>query len=242
VSHVPGNFAGRRESGGTIGVIGSDLARYADFVAALTILGKPEDTRLIYTRTVDIVGNCNTICRNYRGGWVLFLGDDHTFDPTLLVNLLEHEVDVVVPLCLKRTPPFDPVVYGGQNEDGLYYAAELPEHGLTEIHAAGSAGMLVRRHVFEAIEDPWFESHGGLNEDLTFCAKVREAGFRIWCDVDTRLGHLATHQVWPAFRDGRWHADLVLDPHTTLPVKRMLKGEVPPPPEPRVKVEPGRRW
>jgi len=227
MSRVPGTFAGRRvERGGTIGVIGGDLGRYADFTAALCILGKPDDTRLIYTRTVDVVGNCNTICRNYRGDWVWFIGDDHTFDPDVMIRLLEHEVDVVVPLCLKRTPPFDPVVYGGQNEEGLYYGAELPEHGLTEIHAAGSAGMLVRRYVLEAIDDPWFESHGGLNEDLTFCQKVREAGFEIWCDVDTRLGHIATHQVWPAFREGRWHPDIVLDPTLTLPLRRTLAHEV----------------
>jgi hypothetical protein len=224
MSRVPGTYAGRRvPKGGTIGVIGSDLARYADFTAALCILGKPDDTRLIYTRTVDVVGNCNTICRNYRGDHVWLLGDDHTFDPDSYLRLLAHEVDVVVPLCLKRTPPYDPVVYGGQNEDGLYYTAELEEHGLQPIWAAGSAGMLIRRHVLEAIADPWFESYGGLNEDLEFCRKVREAGFQIWCDADVRLGHIATHQVWPAYRDGRWQPDLVMDPTLTLPLKRTLK-------------------
>jgi len=223
MTRVPGTFLGQPPlPGGTIGVIGSELARYADFVAALTILGKPEDTRLIYTRTVDVVGNCNTICRNFRGEHVLFLGDDHTFDPDLYLRLLAWDVDVVVPLCLKRTPPYDPVVYGGQNERGEYYGADLPSHGLTEVYAAGSAGMLVRRHVLEAIADPWFESHGGLNEDLTFCQKVREAGFRIWCDVDTRIGHMSIHQIWPVHRDGGWHADLVVDSRLTLPLKRTI--------------------
>jgi hypothetical protein len=223
MSRVPGTYAGRRNPrDGTIGVIGSELARYADFVAALTILGKPDDTRLIYTRTVDIVGNCNTICRNYRGEWIWIIGDDHTFDPDILFRLLEHEVDVVVPLCLKRSPPYDPVVYGGQNERGEYFGAELPAEGLVEIYAAGSAGMLVRRHVLEAIDDPWFESYGGLNEDLEFCRKVRDSGHRIWCDVDCCLGHISTHAVWPAYRDGGWHADLVVDPRLTLPLRRTI--------------------
>jgi GT2 family glycosyltransferase len=215
-------------SGGTIGVISGDLARYADFCAALTILGKPDGTRLIWTKSVDVVGNCNTICRNYKGDWVWFIGDDHVFNPDLIIRLLEHEVDVVVPLCLKRTPPYDPVVYGRQNMKGEYVGADLPETGLTEIYAAGSAGMLVRREVFEAIDDPWFESHGGLNEDLTFCAKIRAAGFKIWCDVDTLLGHMANHTVWPAYRDGGWHTDIQFDPTLRLPLRRELVEDLVP--------------
>jgi hypothetical protein len=209
--------------GGTIGVISGDLARYSDFSQALAILGKPDGTRLIWTKSVDVVGNCNTICRNYKGGWVWMLGDDHVFDPDILVRLLQHEVGVVVPLCLKRTPPYDPVVYGRQNELGEYVGADLPRGGMARVHAAGSAGMLIRSEVLDAIDDPWFESHGGLNEDLTFCAKVREAGFELWCDVDCHLGHMAPHTVWPAFRENGWHADIQLDPTLRLPLRREVK-------------------
>lgn len=231
MGRVPGTYTGRNGgvSGGTIGIISGARTCYPDFGRALTICAKPDDTRLIWTESSDIVGNCNTICRNYRGDWIWFLGDDHVFDPDLLPRLLERNVDVVVPLCLKRTPPYDPVVYGGQNGRGEYYVADLPGGGITEVHAAGSAGMLVRRHVLEAIGDPWFESHGGLNEDLTFCAKVREAGFRIWCDVDCRLGHLSTHTVWPARRDGGWHADIELDRRLMLPLRRQLARDAPVP-------------
>jgi hypothetical protein len=211
---------------GTIGVTSGDLTRYADFCASLTILGKPEGTRLIWTKSVDVVTNCNVICRNFIGDWVWFIGDDHVFDPDLLIRLLEHEVDVIVPLCLKRSPPYDPVVYGRQNMQGEYVGADLPESGLTEIYAAGSAGMLIRRNVLEAIPDPWFEQHGGLNEDLTFFAKVRDAGFRIWCDVECLLGHMAPHTVWPAYREGGWHADIQLDPSLRLPLRRELKEPV----------------
>jgi len=223
VSRVPGTLSGRPPSGGTIGIISGSRTCLPAFTRSLTISAKPDDTRLIWGEGSDIVGQCNQICRNYRGGWVWFMGDDHVFQPDLLPRLLEHQVDVVVPLCLKRTPPFDPVVYGGQNELDQYYVADLPQTGLAEVYAAGSAGMLVRSHVLRAIEDPWFESHGGMNEDLTFCAKVREAGFRIWCDVDCLLGHLSGHTVWPARRDDGWHADLEIDRSLVLPIVRRLK-------------------
>ena len=228
MSRLPGTYKTNAQ-GGTIGVLSGSRTCYPAFARALAICGKPDGTRLIWAESSDIVGNCNSICRNYRGDFVVFLGDDHVFDPDWLLRLLAHNVDVVVPLCLKRTPPYDPVVYGGQNEKGEYFVADLPGGGLAEVYAAGSAGMLVRRHVLEAIDDPWFESHGGLNEDLTFCAKIRDAGFRIWCDVDTRLGHLNSYTVWPARRDGGWHADLDMGNSTVIPVRRQLVG---PPPVP----------
>ena len=44
--------------------------------------------------------------------------------------------------------------------------AQLPEHGLHEVHAAGLGRDADPPPVLDAIGDPWFESHGGLNEDL----------------------------------------------------------------------------
>ena len=74
-----------------------------------------------------------------------------------------------------------PVVNGGElpeDDDGMVWqvAADLPEDDLTEIWSAGSAGMLVKRHVFDAVGDPWFTPAPdaiGLNEDINFCRKVR---------------------------------------------------------------------
>lgn len=229
MGRVPGTFTGRVASaGGTIGILSGSRTCYPSFGRALAICGKPDGTRLIWTESSDIVGNCNTICRNYRGEWVWFLGDDHVFDPDILIRLLARDVDVVVPLCLKRTPPYDPVVYGGQNDQGEYFVADLPGTGLAEVYACGSAGMLVRGHVLDAIDDPWFESHGGLNEDLTFCAKVRDAGFPIFCDVDVQIGHLNTYTVWPRWDEG-WNAGLDVGNGTTIPVRRTLVGTPPVP-------------
>lgn len=209
---------------GTIGVVTGELSRYADFTAALTILGKPDGTRLIMTKSLNVVTNCNQICRKYQGDWVWIIGDDHVFDPDILLRLLSHDVDVVVPLCLKRVPPFDPVVYEGQTADGHYYCSpDLPENELTEIFAAGSAGMLIRAHVLDHVADPWFE---GPAEDLNFCAKVRDAGFRIWCDTGTLLGHMHPYTIWPAYRDGSWHANAVLAPNVVLPLQRVLREPV----------------
>jgi len=210
---------------GTIGVFSGELC-HSDFAVALMHHQTPPGAKLIWTKSVDIVGNMNSMVRKMEGDWLWVLGTDHVMDFDLLPRLLEHDVDVVVPLCLKRSPPYDPVVYSHQNEDGDYVGyTDLPETGLVPIHAAGSAGMLIRRHVLDALEDPVFESHGGLNEDLTFCAKVRDAGFGIWCDVDAKLGHIGSLSVWPVFRGEEWAIDLNLGNTIVMPMRRFVKAE-----------------
>jgi hypothetical protein len=209
-------------------VLSSELARYADFSVALMHLHKPEGATLAWSTGSDIVGSMNTLCRAARGDWLWILGDDHVFAPGLLLQLLAHEVDVVVPLCLKRAPPYDAVVYSHQNEDGLYVGDnDLPEHGLTEVHAAGSAGMLLSRRVLDTLEDPIFETDGGgMNEDLVLCRKLRAAGFQIWCDVDARLGHIGLVSVWPQHVDGEWKIALNLGNGETLTLNRYVREEV----------------
>ena len=74
--------------------------------------------------------------------------------------------------------------------------------------------MLIKRKVLETIPDPWWETHTawpkGLppissTEDLDFCKKVREAGFRIFCNLDAPIGHITPMIVWPSRRtDGSW--------------------------------------
>ena len=82
----------RQRGGGTIGVISSDLGRYSDFSLSMCVLLKPEDARIIWTKSVDVVGNCNQICRKMLGEWLWLMGDDHVFNPDILVRLLEHNV------------------------------------------------------------------------------------------------------------------------------------------------------
>lgn len=235
MSRVPGTYKNRDNElnpddfpPGTVGVVGSDLARYSEFAISLSgVTAKlPPGSKLIWTRSVDVSGNCNQIIRDMKGEWVWIMGDDHVFPPETLLRLLAHDVDVVVPHCLKRTPPWPPVVYSHQDEDGWYVAADLPLEGLTEVHAAGSAGMLIKKHVLDALEDPWFRpapDAAGLNEDLYFCQKVREAGFTIYCDPAVAIGHIALHTVWPGPTDEGWETHLAHDANTVLSMPSIVK-------------------
>lgn len=203
---------------GTIAVPCADLARYSAFWTDLHFLNT--DHTLAIVRGMDVTSNLNTIFREMlEGDWVWIMGDDHTFDKDILNRLLERDVDVVVPMCAKKSPPFnlvsfkseEMVVYESDGKEYPHYTyvtpADLPtEGGLMKVHAVGSAGMLVRRHVIDAIGDPWFENSTGtvINDDLEFCRKIRDAGFDIWLDTDEHLGHIGHFTVYPSRRDDSW--------------------------------------
>lgn len=205
-----------KPAGVLIGVISGEFSRFSIFAQCLIgAMGRlPPGSGLTWAQSVDVAGNCNMLVRrlleeNYSH--LFILGDDHTFEPDIIVRLLEHDADVIVPHCLKRYPPWMTVVFSHQNEDGHFVKATLPETGPVDIWAAGSAGMLIRRDVLEALDDPWFQSKpggGGLNEDLFFCEKVRDAGFTIQCDPQVLLGHLSLHTIRPVWEDGQWHTQI----------------------------------
>lgn len=193
---------------GTIGISSRFALTYVDFASTLLQLIRPADTRVIWPQGADVTGQFNHIANEMSGDWLWIMGDDHVFHPSILVSLLARNLDVVVPLCLKKQAPFEPVVYSGEEErDGKtwYVHANLPPSGLHEIYAAGSAGMLIRKHVLDALPRPIFQTSGHQqDEDLVLCRKIREAGFKIYCDVDQRLGHLGFFGVYPMWQGDRF--------------------------------------
>jgi hypothetical protein len=192
-----------RPVGGTVGVVASEAARYTQFAVALSGLEMPGDSVLRWVISGDRVSGQNELVKNLHGDWLFIMGDDHAFGPGLLRQLLAHDVDVVVPLCLSRRTPFNPYCF--QQREGMVPLdlSACPAGGLVEVEAAGSAGMLIRRHVLEAVGDPWFE-YMSEGEDIAFCDKARAAGFKIHVDLGAPLGHIASTILWPTFNDGRW--------------------------------------
>lgn len=213
------NKAEERYGPGVIGIICGEMSRWSDFQLALAYLIRTRGTLLAQDPGVDIVKQCNNfvhLARQRGNEWLMILGDDHIFDGDLALRLLAHDVDVVVPNVLQRSAPFYPVVYQGiRQEDGHHMIKfDLPKSGLHEVFAAGSAGMMIRKHVIDALpEKPFRRTEAVHNEDLEFCRLTREAGFKIWCDVDTQMAHKGSMNVWPVWSDEYgWGAKVEVGP------------------------------
>ena len=187
---------------GTVGIPAGETARYTSFTQSLASLRVPEGTQLAVAQGISVTRNLNEICSSVIGDWLWIVGDDHVFDDDVLMRLLARRLPIVVPLCYLRRPPAL-AAFRKRTAEGYVTmrADELPERGTVAVEAAGTAGMLIRREVLDAIESPtWRTSDEEQNEDLVFCGRVREAGFEIALDVEVAIGHITPVVLWPVSR------------------------------------------
>jgi len=192
---------------GLIGIIANDAARFSLFMSCSLKLETPPGAQTEVLIGGDWCGARNSLVKmalEREVDWLWFMDDDHAFSPKLLSKLLSHNLPLVTPICLQRVFPFAPVAYTSHN--GTAYEPINPsdhDETLVEIVAGGCAGMLIRREVLLAVEEPWFE-YADRSEDIIFCEKAREKGFQLFCDTEARLGHITTSVVWPAEHEGDW--------------------------------------
>ena len=189
---------------GTIGIMTGELQRYGLFTQALLSLQVPKGTKLVWCTGPDLCQNMNNMVSKLEGEWLWILGDDHFFESDILLRLLKHDVDIVVPICPRRIPPFDPVwfQYSDKMQNKLQdetLGSVAGQEGLRVLEAAGTAGMLVKKHVFEKLGSPWFvpdaDTPGIVCEDLAFCKRVNKLGYKVLGDITTALGHITSTAI-----------------------------------------------
>lgn len=144
--------------------------------------------------------------------YVLWLDSDMVFEPTLLLDLMKNEKDMICGLYCSRRPPFPPSLFKDVHKDGIVGAKtiwDVPEHPF-QIEACGMGAILVKTEVlarcFEKYET-CFQPIKGYGEDLSFCIRARELGYELWCDPNVRVGHLGktiiTYDTCKEFNNAR---------------------------------------
>ena len=203
-------FVESKQPAGTIAVITHELSRYADFSISMTSVQAPPHSQILWHKGVEIASGLNMIIRHMIGEWLFILGDDHVFKPDIIFKLLELDVDIVAPVCSNRTYPHLPVVFKERIEGGKFNRmlwTEIPHNQLFEVAASGTAGMLIRKRVLDAVGDPWFEcgqtKSDNLGEDLWFCSKSIDKGFKVHVHSGIAIGHITPATIWPYFVEGK---------------------------------------
>jgi hypothetical protein len=99
-------------------------------------------------------------------GWLLFVDGDMTFPPTALTGDPKSGIPGLLPTAYAEMPHADvigaycslrgdlalPTIDSGSGTWESWY----PGSGVVEVMRTGGAFLLVKRHVFEGLKDPWF--------------------------------------------------------------------------------------
>jgi GT2 family glycosyltransferase len=128
---------------------------------------------------------------------LLFLDSDVHPPKDVIAKLLAHKLPIVSALYARRqNPPWNQMLRRAPDgfkftpiEEGTYEAGSL-----VECDAVGFGCILIETRVFKIIERPWFRwteyyAIGGISEDFNFCAKAKQAGFKITVDTSIICKH-----------------------------------------------------
>lgn len=127
---------------------------------------------------------------------ILWLDDDHTFNPDLLCYLAKNaDKDVVSALYYGRTQPL-PVVYVKDKDRDPYkhYPLIWPPEVLCEVDAVGFGALLMRIDVLDRMKEPYFRFNN-CGEDIYFCVHAKQQGVKIWLEGSYQLGHIGDPEI-----------------------------------------------
>src|SRR5574341_2305098 len=100
---------------GIVGLISADdQARYHALMISLDSLQVPKGTKYAHATSCNPARNTNNLIKMMleqpEMEWLWIMCDDHCFESDCLMRLLEHDKDMIMPLCTRRLFPYDPVV------------------------------------------------------------------------------------------------------------------------------------
>lgn len=131
--------------------------------------------------------------------YVLWLDSDQVFDDDLLERMVErleaNNLDILTGVYFRRVAPYSPVLFETlRYEENRAYWSEfknLPP-GLFEVQGCGFGCVLMRTEVLMSVQakfNTMFQPMQGLGEDLAFCWRARECGYKIMADPTLEIGH-----------------------------------------------------
>ena len=171
------------------------------FTLSLASLIIPENSTLMAIPRVMIDTARNMFCEKLltmpEKTHLLMIDDDMTFEPDMLLRMLDRDVDIIGALAFKRAGDFQPCVYK-KRDDGNFYPTFPKE--FKEVDAIGTGAILIKKEVIEKLKYPFFET--GFDDegqhwsvDMDFSKKATKAGFKIWVDPQIECGHIGNSEV-----------------------------------------------
>ena len=174
------------------------------FAQSLAMLEKPGPTGLMTQISSLIYSARNTLAKGAikkDSARTFWLDSDMVFPTGTLVHMskvLDELGDkaILSGLYFRRTPPYTPVIYEYLDFDSAGNCrwdefTSIPED-VFEIAACGFGCVLAPTQVFKDVYEKFgdmFSPIYGTGEDLSFCWRARQCGWKFYCDPRIVLGH-----------------------------------------------------
>ena len=161
---------------------------------------------LIYTSRENLAAEAIRRGADY----VFWLDSDMIFAPDTLQRMLadiEQAGDgaIITGLYFRRVAPFTPTLFETlkiENDVSTWTDfKEIPEEKF-EVEGCGFGCVLTPTECFMDIlakDEHLFTPIAGVGEDLSFCWRARQAGWKIICDPAIELGHVGHHVITREF-------------------------------------------
>jgi hypothetical protein len=181
-----------------VAVINQGTVR-VELVRMLVVLSHDEryDIEYVYPADQPVANNRNKTCKEFLesdADFLLMVDDDQWWNDNPL-NYVERDLDVLgfpTPVCQPEQFPDKPVRWN------MLFDPPLPEDDdIVEIKAIGAGSLLIARRVLEhpKMRAPFMDiwDRDGLrvsSEDLTFCSRAQDVGFKIWGATKATCDHV----------------------------------------------------
>lgn len=137
---------------------------------------------------------------------VMWLDSDIMFPPDTLLRLQAHNVDIVSGLYVMRKTPVEPVLYQeireptrnerGVLEKNIIPYRDYPRDSYFPVAGCGFGCVLTSTQLLHDVWNkfgPAFTPYPWAGEDISFCYRVNQLGYQIYCDSTVSCGHIGTH-------------------------------------------------
>lgn len=143
--------------------------------------------------------------------YLMWIDSDIIFHPTQFTKLLSHKEDIVSGLYLMEDQKqyatvkvWDDDFFKKHGTFQFMAPTDMKDQkSLIDVSYTGMGFMLVKKGVFESMTYPWFkplEKRVGdmvdfTMEDVSFCLRAQELGFKIKIDPEVRVGHYKSQVI-----------------------------------------------
>ena len=186
----------------------------AVFAQSLSMLKKVGDCAVAFQIGSLVYDSRNNLAKHaltMKADYILWLDSDMMFEPDILEKMLakmqEKNLDILSGIYYRRRHPFSPVLFKKFSVDENNFATfenynSYPEDDIFEVEGIGFGCVLMSSDVLFDVAaqfKDWFSPLGRVGEDLSFCWRARQCGYKIFADPEIQLGHCGSQIITKGF-------------------------------------------